>query len=464
MPLALIVEDDADALATLAELVELEGFEIARAASLREALQRLAERSPDVVITDLMLPDGSGLELLDHEYPAARPQIVLVTGNASKDSAIEAVRKGAKDYLEKSKDEGRLKVVLANVRRELADQREIRQLRGALREHGQFHQLIGASAAMQRVYDLIERVAPTQAAVLITGESGTGKELVALTVHELSPRREAEFVAVNCSAVPANLFESELFGHERGSFTGATQQHRGLFERASGGTLFLDEITEMPIELQPKLLRALESGEVTRIGAEQPLRVDVRVIAASNRPPEAAIRDGRLREDLFYRLNVFPIELPPLRDRGDDARLLAEHFLAEINRAEGSNKRLAAGIRERLTAHAWPGNVRELKNALHRAYILSRADVDLELSRPSIAGTPPAPGGDGAASAGIPVGLTLEEIERRMIVATLEHTGGDKREAARMLGISLKTLYNRLNVYAAAERGAPAAPPEAPGA
>jgi len=445
MPVALIVDDEADVRETLAELVALEGFETAAVGTLKDARAWLADHAPHVVLTDLMLPDGNGLELLDENYSGPQPQIVLITGNATKDSAIAAVRKGAKDYLEKSKDEGRLKVVLANVRRELADKREIHELRQDLRDLGRFGDMIGTSSAMQHVYDLIERGAPTSAAVLVTGESGTGKELVAQTVHQLSSRRDGPFVPINCSAVPANLFESELFGHERGSFTGATQQHRGLFERASGGTLFLDEITELPLELQPKLLRALETGVVTRIGGESPIQVDARVVAATNRAPEAAIRDGRLREDLYYRLNVFPIALPPLRDRDGDAELLAAHFLEAINRSEGTDKRLSPAIPDRLKAHSWPGNVRELKNALHRAYILAKDEVDLDLGS---ARRSPAPA-ERPAAEGTPVGLSLQEIERRTILATLDHVAGDKRKAAKILGISLKTLYNRLNVYAA---------------
>ncbi len=305
---------------------------------------------------------------------------------------------------------------------------------------------------MQRVYDLIGKVAPTDATVLVVGESGTGKELVAETIHELSRRKRGPFLAINCGAVSPTLIESELFGHERGSFTGATQRHRGHFERASGGTLFLDEITEMPIELQVKLLRVLETGMVMRIGGDEPLPTDVRVVAATNRSPQQAVADGRLREDLYYRLNVFPISLPPLREREGDVTLLAQHFLATLNEAEGTRKRLGAATLERLERSDWPGNVRELKNAVQRAFIMAEGEINAgclpdDLGVPVVAATVPVDG----ASPALAVGTSLGEAERQLIEATLEHYKGDKKKTAEVLGISLKTLYNRLNQY----RGSP---------
>jgi DNA-binding NtrC family response regulator len=291
---------------------------------------------------------------------------------------------------------------------------------------------------MQKVYDLISKVAPTDATVLITGESGTGKELVAQTISDLSSRRRRPLLPLDFGAIPQNLIESELFGHERGSFTGATQLRRGCFERAAGGTLFLDEITEMPIELQVKLLRVLESGSLVRVGGDEPVPVNVRLIAASNRVPREAVLAGKLREDLFYRLNVFPIVLPPLREREDDCLLLTEQFLQAFNAAEGSSKRLSAAARERIRAHPWRGNVRELKNELHRAFIMAEGLIELgDLSQPR--GQEPAPS---------EVGGSLERSERQLILVTLEQCDGDKKKAAKLLGISLKTLYNRLHVYA----------------
>jgi len=447
MPIALIVDDEANSLSAMMEIVEKEGFSTLSAATLAEARDRLAQTRPDVVLADLMLPDGKGLELLPDMNSTPRPEFILITGYASVDSAVAALRVGVLDYLTKPVDIRRLKTALANVSRTLALKQEIGCLREELRELGRFGRLIGNSPIMQKVYDLVVKVAPTDATVLLVGESGTGKEEVAATIHELGRRRSQPFLPVNCGAVPANLIESELFGHERGSFTGATQLHRGYFERVSRGTLFLDEITEMPIELQVKLLRVLETGTLIRVGGDEPIAVDVRVIAASNRPPEIAVKEGKFREDLLYRLNVFPIVLPPLRDRSDDVVLLAEHFLAQINREEGASKKFSAAALQRLAAYSWPGNVRELKNMIRRAFILSE-DV-IEMDALPIGPAAPAPQAAASTHDAMRVGMSLAEIERHFILATLEHFGGDKRKAAEILGISLKTIYNRLNNYSA---------------
>jgi DNA-binding NtrC family response regulator len=305
--------------------------------------------------------------------------------------------------------------------------------------------MVGNSQPMQKVYDLITRVAPKDTTVLITGESGTGKELVAQAIAELSSRRHRPFIPVDCGAIAPTLIESELFGHERGSFTGATQQRRGHFERASGGTLFLDEITEMPVELQVKLLRVLESGTLMRVGGESRIPVSVRVIAASNRSPKGAIQAGKLREDLFYRLNVFPILLPPLRDRGRDVLELAGYFMEAINHAEGTDKRLSDGAKERIRAYPWPGNVRELKNELERAFILSESVIELNDLAPPVSSEPAVRIGTKEPPK---VGVSLDESERELILATLDHNGGDKKRTAEVLGISVKTLYNKLHLYA----------------
>jgi two-component system response regulator AtoC len=450
MPDALLIDDDPSQLRGLAELVEREGFTTRTAADFAGARAALAERMPDVVLSDLVLPDGSGLDLLTvlEENPG-KTQMVLITGNATVESAVEALRRGVTDYLTKPIDLPRLKTVLANVARMLDYASEIGELRGELRKLGRFGPMIGASRPMQEVYDLIARVAPTEASVLVTGESGTGKELVAQTIQGLSRRRRAPFLAINCGAVSPNLIESELFGHERGSFTGAAQRHRGHFERASGGTLFLDEITEMPIELQVKLLRVLETNQVLRIGGDHPVETDVRVLAASNRNPAQSVSEGQLREDLYYRLNVFPIALPPLRERPGDVTLLAQHFLDSLNAAEGTRKRFAPAALERLERHDWPGNVRELKNAVQRAYIMAEQEIDAS-TLPAELGAPVVSAGAGPAPDGAPVlkvGTSLSEAERHLILATLDHYGGDKKKTAEVLGISLKTLYNRLNVY-----------------
>ena len=313
---------------------------------------------------------------------------------------------------------------------------------------GQIH-LIGRSSAIDAVLQLIARVAPTEATVLVCGESGSGKELVARSIHDLSARRSGPFVAINCGAVPPTLVESELFGHEKGSFTGAVSTHRGLIERAEGGTLFLDEITEMPLDLQVRLLRFLETRSFYRVGGREELRADLRVIAATNRNPGQAVRDGQLREDLLYRLAVFPIDVPPLRAREGDAALLGRHFLDNLNRAHGTDKRFSAAASATLRAHTWPGNVRELRNAVERAYILCDEIVELEPE------TMPSNGVTNQAELRIPIGTRLADVERSLIEATLGHFMGNKRRAAEVLGCSLKTLYNKLAAYQRAD--APAA-------
>jgi DNA-binding NtrC family response regulator len=323
---------------------------------------------------------------------------------------------------------------------------------GSLR---QFGSLFGACPQMCDLFGTLERLAQSNAPVMILGESGSGKELVAETLHQLSPRSDRPYIAVNCGAIPENLIESELFGHERGSFTGAARTHRGCFERADGGTLLLDEVTEMPIEMQVRLLRVLETGRFSRVGGDQDVAADVRVLAASNRDMRQAVASGRLREDLMYRLCVIPVVVPPLRERGEDAVLLAEMFLAELNAEYEVTKALTADARRRIAAHAWPGNVRELKNVVHRAFVLSDIEVEVDIDGYA------QPNGSGAASAvspgiaetnqvhgvGITVGMSLDDAEQALITATLRAVGGSKSEAARMLGVSLKTIYNRLHAY-----------------
>jgi DNA-binding NtrC family response regulator len=325
------------------------------------------------------------------------------------------------------------------------------RLHGDLCHFGRFRRMIGRSAPIRKVYDLVARVAPTDATVLIIGESGTGKELVAETLHRCSARKNGLLLPVNCGAVSPNLIESELFGHERGSFTGADRQRKGYFERATGGTLFLDEVTEMPIELQVKLLRVLESGIVVRVGGTEPVRVDVRIVAATSRDPAEAVKAGKLRADLYYRLNVFPIALPALRNRPGDVELLAEHFLAELNREAGTSKAWSRAALERLRSNVWTGNVRELRNVVQRAFILGDDEIPGDVTslseRASVAPeNDPVPHGPVLQ---IRVGSSIERVEQRLILATLEFTGGDKKKAAEILCISLKTLYNRLSLYAA---------------
>jgi len=433
MPHALIVDDHSGTLSSLAELVERYGFSTARARSLADARKQLQEQRPDVVLLDLHLPDGEGLALLDDLDPASSPAVVLITGQASLDSAVDALRRGVSDYLTKPLDLERLQSILSDVA----------QSRNLKKEIGE---LVGTDPRMREVYDHISRVAPTNATVLIQGDSGTGKEVAARTIHNLSRRRRGPFVAVNCGAISPTLIESELFGHERGSFTGADRRHHGVFERAMRGTLFLDEVTEMPIDLQVKLLRVLETGSFTRTGGEAPISVDVRLLASTNRKPEEAVNQGLLREDLFYRLKVFQLALPPLRERAEDVGPLAEHFLGQIAASEGAVKRLTPEALQVLVAYGWPGNVRELKNTIYSAYILAEDEITSE-SLPAEVRTPRVADVAVGHALRVHVGMTMAEAERRLIVATLSHFDGNKMKTAKMLGISLKTLYNRLHEY-----------------
>jgi DNA-binding NtrC family response regulator len=443
MPHALAVDDDPNFLSALAELIEGQGFTTNTACTLRDARAQVSHRTPDVALVDLYLPDGSGIELLkDLELGiGSGTEVVLMTGHADVESAVQALRLGASDYLTKPLDIGRLKSILANVA-SVQPTLSVSTPQEQTQEGDRLGLLLGASQAMQAVYEMLTRVAPTDASVFLIGESGTGKDLAAQTLHLLSRRSKAPFMPLNCGAISPTLIESELFGHERGSFTGAARRHKGYFERAHMGTLFLDEITEMPIELQVKLLRVLETGELNRIGGDQPVPVDVRVIAATNRDPHKAVSDGKMREDLLYRLQVFPIHMPPLRERNEDVQLLADHFLGQLNERQGTSKRFTEEALERLRSHVWPGNVRELKNVVHRAFIMA----DQEITPRSL---PREVGGDSGfqRSLHFQVGSSIEDVEKRLIMATLEAYTGNKRKTADVLGVSLKTLYNRLNTY-----------------
>jgi two-component system response regulator AtoC len=446
MPHALAVDDDPNFLSALAELIEGQGFTTNTACTLRDARVQVSHRSPDVALVDLYLPDGSGIDLLKDLDGGASTEVVLMTGHADVESAVAALRLGASDYLTKPLDIGRLKSILANVASiqpgAAVGQQQAAAGDDAPPEMNRLGLLLGASEPMLRLYEMMKRVAPTDATVLLVGESGTGKDLAAQTLHLLSRRSKAPFLPLNCGAISPTLIESELFGHERGSFTGAQQRHKGYFERAHGGTLFLDEITEMPIELQVKLLRVLETGALSRIGGDTQVAVDVRVIAATNRDPQQAVTDGKLREDLLYRLLVFPIQMPPLRERSGDVDLLAGYFLDQLNERQATAKRFSADAVERLLNHPWPGNVRELKNVIHRAFILA----DEEISPRSL---PREVGGESGSlrSLHFQVGASISEVEHRLIMATLDAYAGNKRKTAEVLGVSLKTLYNRLNTY-----------------
>jgi DNA-binding NtrC family response regulator len=446
MPHALIVDDEADSAETMAMLIANEGFTVATAGSLRDARRQMALQEPDIVLLDLVLPDGNGMELFQDAKALPNTEVVLITGHASLDTSIQALRLGAADYLVKPMSLKQLQGVLSRVTKPSALKAEVTDLQGNLERDGHFGQLWGKSASMRRVYEQIVRVASTSVTVFITGESGTGKEVVARTVHDLSRRRNKPFLAVNCGAISPHLIESEIFGHEKGSFTGAERQHQGFFERASGGTLFLDEITEMPLDLQVKLLRVLETGTFMRVGSTQVLETDVRMIAATNRSPMQAVTANKLREDLFYRLNVFPIHLPPLRDRAEDVPLIAEHFLEQISKREGTFKRFSPDALARLSMHRWAGNVRELRNIVYRAFVMAPDTTIVDECLPTAES--PLPVMTGAPVITVRVGTPLAEIEKQVTLATLEHLGRHKEKTAATLGISLKTLYNRLKEYA----------------
>ncbi|WP_217618026.1 sigma-54 dependent transcriptional regulator [Achromobacter sp. GbtcB20] len=442
MPHLLIVDDDDAIRETLAEIGRESGFSVALAASVKDALIQLERQAPDLVLTDVRLPGGSGMDIFKN-VAVHSAEVVVMTGHGTVDNAVQALRLGATDYLVKPICMERLEEILKRIMTNSGG-----EMPGTpFEEPGRFGKLYGKSERMQTLYRQIGRVAPTTVTTLLIGESGTGKELAAHAIHELSPRRQRPFIAVNCGAISPNLIESEMFGHERGSFTGADRQHKGYFERADGGTLFLDEVTEMPLDLQVKLLRVLETGQFMRVGTNREIACDIRVVAATNRNPEQAVQEGKLREDLYYRLSVFPIELPALRDRGSDILFLAQRFLQALNEESGKNKDFSPEAAAALARYEWPGNVRELKNFVRRAFIMADGDVlDLDMLVPQVS-----PAGESAGGqVSVPVGETLAEADRRLILATLERCNGVKKQAAAVLGISPKTLYNRLEEYAAA--------------
>ncbi len=464
MPHAVLIEDDDFTRSALTQIVENHGFTVASAGTLAAGRELLEEHPPGVIITDLQLPDGNGIELLREVQESSSTEVVLITGCATAESAIDALRLGAFDYITKPVDVPHLKRVLTNLHRAVLMREEIGSLRNELRSLGRFGRLVGASPAMQKIYDLLARIAPTDAPVLLAGRSGTGKELAALTLHDLSRRRDKAFLAVNCGAITPNMIESELFGHERGSFTGAGQKHSGYFERASGGTLFLDEITEMQPDVQVKLLRVLESGTLTRVGGEREISVDVRIVAATNQDPETAVANKTLREDLYYRLKVFQVTMPPLQERGEDVALLAEYFLQKLNKSAGTKKELTVEARAALRSYAWPGNVRQLKNVIEAGFILTDVNIGpfaLGLSADPNRDSPPghddkrtetdaaSPGATTDRGLFLPIGTTAAEAERSLILATLQSCGGRKDKTAAMLDLSLKTIYNRLSQYEA---------------
>ncbi|MFN7987350.1 MAG: sigma-54 dependent transcriptional regulator [Thermoanaerobaculia bacterium] len=453
----LVVEDEAGARGALVELVKELGYEVSSAGSVAEASEALARATPDVCITDLGLPDGDGLDVVRAAKGAGRDCAVLVlTGKGSIRTAVEAMKAGAHDFLLKPLKATQLETALSQLAGMYEEARGL--LPAALPDPavaGGLVGMVGRSAPMLEVFRLVTRVARSNAPVLITGESGTGKEVAAAAVHALSRRAARPFVALNCGAISPMLVESELFGHERGAFTGAERRRAGTFEMAHGGTLFLDEVSEMPPEVQVKFLRVLETRTFRRVGGTEELDMDIRLVTSSNRDLGEAVRREAFRADLFYRLNVFPLRLPPLRDRKDDVPLLAAHFLAQIEEKE---RRGFTSFEERalaaLSAWGWPGNVRELKNAVHRAYVLSdppaiQAEAAEAVLTDSSSADLHARVDDDGAWPAVPVrvGETLQSVEKKLLQATLLAVKGDKRVAAELLGVSLKTIYNKLKEY-----------------
>jgi two-component system response regulator HydG len=445
----LVVDDDADLCELLVAGLGAQGFGVTATRSAEPALQLALEEDFDVVLADVNLPGMSGLEFcarLIHEKP--RLAVIVMTAFASMRSAIEAIRSGAYDYIEKPIDIDAVGLRVGRIVRECRIRDEAMRLRDAVSPASSFGGLTGTSPPMQRVYDLLARSAKTDASVLITGESGTGKELAARALHDHGPRREGPFVAVNCSAVPEQLIESELFGHTRGAFTDARNDRTGLFVQAHGGTLFLDEIGEVPLAMQAKLLRVLEERRVRPVGGNKELDFDVRVIAATNRDLEAAVEDQRFREDLFFRLNVIHIALPPLRNRGTDVLVLAQQLIARFTASSGKEVRgLSALAAQRLCDYDWPGNVRELRNCIERAVALVRnneIDVDdLPERVRTFARSHVVISADPAAL------VPLEEVERRYIHRVIEAVDGNKTLASKILGLDRKTLYRKLERYKA---------------
>ena len=441
-----------------------EGFSALAARSLKEARSHLCSGTPDVLLLDVRLPDGSGLELLDALEDRRRTEVLILTAHGTPEVSLEAQHGGASHYFTKPLDLARFRHVLSQVARTHELKKEANVFPNKLSALGLFGPMVGSSPCMQQVYEQVIRSASTDINVLITGETGVGKELVAATLHQFSMRHEGPYLETNCGAIPHHLIESEFFGHEPGSFTGASQLHRGCFERANGGTLLLDEITEMPIELQVKLLRVLETRKFVRVGGDREIEADFRVVATSNRVPEAAIVGGRLRQDLFYRLKGLRIHVPPLRMRGDDLDLLAGHFLAELNRSEGTSKKLGRSALDQMRRYSWPGNVRELKNVVHQAYIFADDEITVKHLPMEVAADVAfrAEAESALSELGIIAGMPLAEAEKRLILGTLKLHGNNRKEAAKALVISLRTLYNHLKSYKHLRRPLPVISPGVP--
>jgi DNA-binding NtrC family response regulator len=447
----LIADDEQNARTALRSLLTDEGYEVAEAADGEEALAKLQSFAPAAVLADVRMPRLDGISLLKRARELGYDAVfVMTTAFASVEAAVEAMRAGAENYLVKPLDVSAVQVVLEKALEKLRLQRDTQNLRERVRERYRFHNIVGDAPELQAVFDVVKRAAPTRATVLILGESGTGKELIAQALHEESPRRDRPFIKVNCAALSETLLESELFGHEKGAFTGAVGRKEGRFELADGGTLFLDEIGDISPALQIKLLRVLQLREFERVGGTQTLKVDVRLVAATNRDLLSEVKAGKFREDLFYRLNVVAVTLPPLRQRKGDIPALVSHFIEKYTQAYGKEIRgLAAGTLNALLSHDWPGNVRELENVVERAVVLCKSP---ELSADDLPATLRGPRPRERVSGALIPGATLYEIEREAILRTLEMVGGSTSRAAEILGISVRKIQYRLKEYSAGGR------------
>jgi DNA-binding NtrC family response regulator len=445
----LIVEDEENARKGYEQLLQRWGYEVLSVGTAEDALAKFGSYQPDTLIADVELPGMNGLDLLSQlgselvDVPA-----IIITGKGSEERAVAAIEAGAFWYIEKPLKGPVLRALLDRALGKARDARQLVVLQRQLREAGRLGDLVGASKPMQDVMRIVEMAAPSSASVLITGETGSGKEIVARTVHKLSPRAGGPFVAINCSAIPESLMESEIFGHERGAFTGAAERRIGCFELADSGTLLLDEIGEMPAPTQAKLLRVLEDRKVRRLGSKTETPVDVRVVAATNKDPEQAVSSAHLRQDLYFRLNVFHIHLPPLREHKEDIPLLTEHILRDINVKHGKNvKGVGAEVMDIFMSHTWPGNIRELRNVLERSAIMCEKDLITRACLPGEFGKSAAKSPSDLGAIKFPIGTTVDAMERELILQTLAATGNNKTRAAELLGISLKTLHNKLKEY-----------------
>src|ERR1700690_1639342 len=449
MPRILIVEDEDNARKGYEALLRKWDYEVLGVGTGEEALTKFPEFAPNVILADVELPGMNGLELLGHLAEEIKQiPVIIITGRGSDERVVQAIEAGAYWYIEKPLKFPVLQALLKRALERVQDKQAVAALTRELREAGKLGVLVGASGAMQDVMRQVEMAAPSTASVLITGETGSGKEMVARSIHMLSPRATRPFVAINCSAIPESLMESEIFGHERGAFTGAAERRLGCFELADGGTLLLDEIGEMPAPTQAKLLRVLEDRKVRRLGSKVETAVDVRVLAATNKDPEKAVSSGYLRQDLFFRLNVFHIHLPPLREHKDDITLLVDYMLRDINIKHGKSVRgIGAEVLDIFMSHTWPGNIRELRNVLERAAIMSEKDLIGRSSLPGEFGKVAGKSPSELSGIKFPIGTTVDAMERELIVQTLQATGNNKTRAAELLGVSLKTLHNKLKEY-----------------